>query len=95
RSLGARKMDISNVFNAESSLIGFLSGLIGALIAFLIILPVNAILYNFLDVQNLIKMEWWHVVMMLGISTTLSLMAGFIPSRIAANRDPATALRTE
>lgn len=95
RSLGARKMDISNVFNAESSLIGFLSGLIGALIAFLIILPVNAILYNFLDVQNLIKMEWWHVVMMLGISTTLSLMAGFVPSRIAANRDPATALRTE
>lgn len=95
RSLGARKTDISNVFNAESSLIGFLSGLIGSLIAFLIILPVNAILYNFLDVQNLIKMEWWHVVMMLGISTTLSLMAGFIPSRIAANRDPATALRTE
>ncbi|MDD4120445.1 MAG: ATP-binding cassette domain-containing protein [Clostridia bacterium] len=95
RSLGARKMDISNVFNAESSLIGFLSGLIGAFIAFLIILPVNAILYNFLDVQNLIKMEWWHVVMMLGISTSLSLMAGFIPSRIAANRDPATALRTD
>lgn len=95
RSLGARKMDISNVFNAESSIIGFLSGLIGAFIAFLIILPVNAILYNFLDVQNLIKMEWWHVVMMLGISTSLSLMAGFIPSRIAANRDPATALRTD
>ncbi|MDD3106531.1 MAG: FtsX-like permease family protein, partial [Bacilli bacterium] len=95
RSLGARKMDISNVFNAESSLIGCLSGLIGALIAFLIILPVNAILYNFLDVQNLIVMEWWHVVMMLGISTGLSLMAGFIPSRIAANRDPATALRTD
>lgn len=95
RSLGARKMDISNVFNAESTLIGFLSGLIGAFIAFLIILPVNVILYNFLDVQNLIKMEWWHVVMMLGISTTLSLMAGFIPSRIAANRDPATALRTD
>ena len=95
RSLGARKMDISNVFNAESALIGSLSGLIGALIAFLIILPVNVILYNLLDVQRLIIMEWWHVVMMVGISTGLSLLAGFIPARIAADRDPATALRSD
>ena len=50
---------------------------------------------NYLHVANLLRIEWWHVVMMIGISIILAVLAGFIPSRIASKKDPVTCLREE
>lgn len=95
RSLGARKKDISAVFIAESGMIGLLAGILGVIISFILFMPLNLIIEKYLMVGNLIAIEWWHVVMMILISTALSVIAGFIPSRIASKKDPVTCLRTE
>ena len=95
RSLGARKKDISAVFIAESGMIGLLAGILGVVISFILFMPLNLIIEKYLMVGNLIAIEWWHVVMMILISTVLSVIAGFIPSRIASRKDPVTCLRTE
>ena len=95
RSLGARKKDISAVFIAESGMIGLLAGILGVVISFILFMPLNLIIEKYLMVGNLIAIEWWHVVMMILISTALSVIAGFIPSRIASRKDPVTCLRTE
>lgn len=95
RSLGARKKDISTVFIAESGMIGLLAGILGVVISFILFMPLNLIIEKYLMVGNLIAIEWWHVVMMILISTALSVIAGFIPSRIASRKDPVTCLRTE
>lgn len=95
RSLGARKKDISRVFISESAMIGLISGLLGILIAAILFMPINLIMQNYLHVANLLRIEWWHVVMMIGISIILAVLAGFIPSRIASKKDPVTCLREE
>ena len=95
RSLGARKKDISHVFISESAMIGLISGLLGILIAAILFMPINLIMQNYLHVANLLRIEWWHVVMMIGISVVLAVLAGFIPSRIASKKDPVTCLREE
>ena len=95
RSLGARKKDISRVFISESAMIGLISGLLGILIAAILFMPINLIMQNYLHVANLLRIEWWHVVMMIGISVVLAVLAGFIPSRIASKKDPVTCLREE
>ena len=58
-------------------------------------LGISALLEHFFGFVGLMTVEWWHAVMMLGISVLLSMLAGFIPSRIAAKKDPVEALRTE
>lgn len=95
RSLGARKKDISNVFIAESGMIGVISGIIGVIIALIIFMPINLIMEKYLMVGNLLHIEWWHAVMMIAISVVLAVLAGFIPSRIASKKDPVTCLREE
>ncbi len=95
RSIGARKKDISRVFMAESAILGGYSGLIGLFFSYLISLLGSAILKNYFAIPGLMEVEWWHCVMMFLISVLLSMFAGFIPSRIAAKRDPAVALRAE
>jgi putative ABC transport system permease protein len=95
RSLGARKKDISRIFNAETVLIGFTSGLLGVVITLLLIIPINLILSNLLDVSGFAQLVWSSALGLIILSTFLTLIAGLIPSRIAARKDPVTALRTE
>lgn len=95
RSIGARKRDISRVFLAESAILGGYSGLIGLLISYIISVIGSVILESLFSIQGLMTVEWWHCLMMFLISIVLSMFAGFIPSRIAANKDPAIALRSE
>ena len=95
RSIGARKKDVARVFLAESAILGGYSGLIGVFVSWLMSLGISALLEHFFGFVGLMTVEWWHAVMMLGISVLLSMLAGFIPSRIAAKKDPAIALRSE
>lgn len=95
RSIGARKKDISRVFLAESAILGAYSGAIGMIFSAIISVIGSVILKIVFGISNLMTVTWWHCIMMLLISMALSMLAGFIPSRIAANKDPAIALRSE
>ena len=95
RSIGARKKDISRVFLAESAILGGFSGIIGVFVSYLISLIGSVALKIVFGIEGLMSVTWWHCVMMIGISVLLSMLAGFIPSRIAAKKDPAIALRSE
>ncbi len=95
RSIGARKKDVARVFLAESAILGGYSGIIGVVVACLIALGGSALLEKLFGIPGIMTVEWWQVLMMLGISVVLSMLAGFIPSRIAAKKDPAIALRSE
>ena len=95
RSLGARKKDISRVFNAETFLIGLFSGLLGILIAWLLTFPTNVLLKNLTDLDNVAKMNIVHLAILLVISISLTLIGGSIPSKVASKKDPVIALRTE
>lgn len=95
RSLGARKKDISRVFIAESAILGAYSGAIGVLVAAAVSVAGSAILSVVLGISGLMSVSWWQCLVMFGISILLSVIAGFIPSRIAAKKDPTIALRSE
>ncbi|MFW5889663.1 MAG: ABC transporter permease, partial [Bacillota bacterium] len=95
RALGARKKDISRVFNTENIIIGFSAGLTGIIIALLLIIPLNIILENLTDIANIAKLAPIHIASLIIISIILALVAGLIPARIAAKKDPVVALRTE
>ena len=95
RSIGARKKDISSIFNAETAMIGTFAGIIGILFAVLVGIIVNAILYAEFEVVGIVQFTPVIILVMLALSIGLTLIAGLIPSRIAANKDPVTCLRTE
>ncbi|HHU59345.1 TPA: ATP-binding cassette domain-containing protein [bacterium] len=96
RSLGARKKDISRVFIAESAIIGFSAGLIGVVIGFILTFPINRIINRLVpEIGNIAKANILHALILIAISVLLTLIAGFIPSKIAAKKDPVIALRTE
>lgn len=95
RSLGARKKDISRIFNAETLLIGLASGVFGVIVAQLLNIPINIIIENLIDVPNFSRLMISHALFLIALSTALTLLAGLIPSGIAARRDPVVALRTE
>jgi putative ABC transport system permease protein len=95
RSLGARKRDISRIFNAETILIGLSAGLLGVGLTLILMIPINILINNLLSVPNFAYLSFTNGVSLLVLSTALTLVAGLIPSRIAANQDPVIALRTE
>ena len=99
RSLGARKTDVARVFIAESLMIGLASGILGALLAYLIAMPINAIvgavLGDMLAGATLCILQPLHALLMVGVSALLTVIAGSIPSYIASKRDPVIALRSE
>ena len=96
RSLGARKKDISRVFNAETLIIGFIAGLIGVIVTYILSIPINIIInWKAGMVLNLCALNPLVALAMIALSMLLTFIAGLIPSRIAAKRDPVEALRSE
>lgn len=95
RSLGARKKDIRRVFNAETFIIGFVSGILGILIAYLLTIPINIVLKNLTSLENVAILNPVHAIILISISIILTLIGGSIPAKVASKRDPVIALRTE
>ena len=98
RSLGASKKDVSNVFNAESFLIGLSSGLIGIAITYLLCIPTNIILKNVAKgalMVNIASLAPTAAVVLVVISCVLTVLAGFVPSAFASKVEPVKALRSE
>ncbi len=96
RAIGASKKNVSSMFNAETVIIGFASGLVGVLVTYLLCIPLNAILVALTDIPNLKAILPIPVaIILVGISMGLTLISGIIPSRSAAKKDPVAALRTE
>ena len=95
RSIGASKRDISHVFNAETFIIGLVSGVIGVLITMLLDIPINLVIEKASGVPNMAFLRPVYALILIAISVTLTLIAGIIPSRLAAKKDPVIALRTE
>lgn len=95
RALGARKKDITRVFNAETFIIGTCSGLLGIGITYLLTFPVNAILFKLTELSNVAQLNPFHALALGIISVLLTMLGGFIPAKMAAKKDPVTALRSE
>ena len=95
RAIGASKKDISRVFNAETLIVGFSAGVLGIVIAELLLIPINAIIYKLTDIKGLAVMPPVAAGILVLISMLLTFIAGLFPSRIAAKKDPVVALRTE
>ena len=95
KALGARKKDITRVFDAETTILGVASGVLGVVIAWLLTFPVNAVLSNVTGLNNVAHLNPMHGVILIIISTVLTVLGGHIPARMAAKKDAATALRSE
>jgi len=96
RSIGASKKNVSSMFNAETLIVGLCAGLVGIGVSWLLTFPINAILLHFTGLTGLkATLPWEGAVFLVGISAVLTLIAGVIPSRSAAKKDPVVALRTE
>ncbi len=95
RSIGASKKDISRVFNAETLIIGFVSGALGVITTALLNIPINIIIEKLTDIPNVANLPIVAAVILIAISMVLTLIAGLFPSRVAAKKDPVEALRTE
>jgi ABC-type antimicrobial peptide transport system permease subunit len=95
RALGASKKDISRVFNAETLIVGFVSGVMGITITLGIDLIINIILKSLVGLEGIAKLPFLGAIALILISVVLTLIAGLIPSKMAAKRDPVIALRSE
>ena len=95
RALGARKKDITRVFNAETFIIGVTSGLIGIIIAKLLLFPVNIILENMTGLTNVAILNPIHALILIIISVILTLIGGYIPAIMASRKDPVVSLRVD
>ena len=95
RAIGARKKDISRVFNAEAIIEGLSAGLLGILITLLISFIVNIIVSSSFNVNNIMNLPVGAAIMLILISVFLTFIAGLVPSRIASKKDPVVALREE
>lgn len=95
RALGARKKDITRVFNAETLIIGTCSGLLGIFITYALTIPVNTVIKNATNLSNVAQLNPVHAIILVFISIVLTLMGGSIPAKMAAKKDPVEALRSE
>ena len=96
RAIGASKRNVSSMFNAETVIIGFTSGMLGVIVTYILCIPINAILHSVTGIENLsTHLPIYVAAILVLISMLLTLIAGIIPSRSAAKKDPVVALRTE
>ncbi len=95
RAIGASKRDISRVFNAETLIVGFVAGAIGILVTLLLVMLMNVVIQSVTGIPNLAGLPARAGFILVGISMVLTFIAGLIPSRMAAKKDPVVALRTE
>ncbi len=96
RAIGASKKDVARVFNAETLIVGFAAGILGILVTLLLILPLNIILHSLTNIQTLSAvLPVGGAIALVLISMVLTFIAGLIPSKVAAKKDPVIALRTE
>jgi len=96
RAIGASKRDISNVFNAETIIVGFGAGLIGVIMTAILCIPINIIVHHLTDIFAInAVLPFGAAVLLVLLSMALTIVAGLVPSRVAANKDPVIALRTE
>lgn len=95
RAMGASKKDISRVFNAETLIEGLCAGILGIIVTILINIPANIIIKKVVNISNLSKLPVAGAIILIIISVLLTVLAGFIPAKIASKKDPVEALRTE
>jgi len=95
RALGARKKDISRIFNAETLIIGFVAGLLGTILTFALSNPINRLIYSLIQVETSASLPLPFALLLIASSMLLTLIAGLIPAKIAAKKDPVKALRTD
>lgn len=95
KALGARKKDITRVFDAETFILGVFSGILGVVVAWLLVFPINSILYSITDLANVAQLNPIHALILILISTVLTMVGGHLPARMAAKKDAAIALRSE
>ena len=95
RAIGASKKDISRVFNAETFIVGLISGLLGIGITVLLTIPINAVIYAVTGVAVHAMVPFDAGVILVVISMLLTIIAGLIPAKMASKKDPVIALRTE
>ncbi len=96
RAIGASKRNVSSMFNAETMIVGFASGLLGVVVTYLLCIPINLILHSATGIHNLSAiLPLPAALILVAISVCLTLISGLIPSRSAAKKDPVVALRTE
>ena len=95
RSVGASKKDISRVFNAETAIIGLTAGLMGIGVTLLLNIPISMVIDNLTGIGNIAKLPVTGAVILVAISVALTMIAGLIPSKLAAKKDPVIALRSE
>lgn len=94
RALGARKKDITRVFDAETCILGIFAGVLGVAIAYLLTIPINQIMYNLTDLKGVANLQILYAVLLVVVSTLLTILGGHIPARMAANRNAVEALRS-
>jgi len=95
RALGARKKDITRVFDAETFILGIFSGALGIAIAWLLTIPINVILYNLTSLEGISNLQVEHALILVAISTLLTVIGGHIPAIMASKKQAVDALRTE
>lgn len=95
KALGARKKDITRVFDSETLILGVLSGVIGVGVAYLLTFPINSLIESLTGLVNVAQLDPVHAVVLLLISTVLTVLGGHIPARMAAKKDAAEALRAD
>ena len=95
RSIGASKKDVSRVFNAETLIVGLVAGLLGIGVTLLIDIPINLVINSMFGISTIAKLPVGGAIILVAISVILTMVAGLIPAKFAAKRDPVEALRTE
>lgn len=95
RSIGASKKDVSRIFNAETLIEGFVSGALGIVVTLLLCIPANTLIKHLTDISNVAQLPVAGGVILIIISMFLTFIAGLIPAKFAAKKDPVVALRSE